>query len=126
MPFKRVGKQTIGILVLLSTLWAVLATSQLNEDLSDGTFTIKSDCTSPVSVENITVTANQITDPFGVDYTDFGFPDTTVTVDSDVVGVVGLVTRVCKTTYKDESDSKFIFSCFDNGAFACTIFIKGR
>jgi hypothetical protein len=121
------SKNILGVGVLLFTLWAVLGTSVPGHDgISDGNFHITSDCTTPVLEENITTTAGVVTAPGGVSYTDFGFPDATVKLGTENSGVVGAVTRKCNDSYGDEDSDSYVFSCFDDGDFSCTILIIKR
>lgn len=108
---------------LVFTAWACLATSILGDSINDGAIYVNSDCTSPASEMSVTVSGGQIIAPGGVSYTDFGFPQSTVTLNAPVSGVVGSATRVCDDTYTDSDDVHHIFTCKDDGSYACTILI---
>ena len=123
MDFKS-KKNIFSFFWLLITTWAVLATSMPVESLNSGTYRVKSDCVVPVLELVVTVDAGQVTAPGGVSYTDFGFPQPTVVVGETNEGPVGLVTRSCRDTYGDKNEKVYVFSCFDNGAFSCTILIR--
>ena len=122
MPFKKV----FSAFCLIVTAWACLATSVARESVDSGSFYINSDCTTPPSEMAIAVTANQITAPGGVNYTNFGFPQNIVALGTPVVGIVGLATRECVDTYSTTDGDRYIFTCKDNGTYACTIMLTGQ
>jgi hypothetical protein len=114
----------LAIGFMLFTAWSILATSKSTYDFLYGTYTLTSDCVQPTLEMRVTTSAGQISDPPATSFTDFGFPNATVTLGSDVNGTVGGRARTCTMTYGDPSGtSNFIYSCFDDGTFACTILI---
>lgn len=119
-------KNWIAVAALISTLWAVIATSSPRSDLNTGSFYIISDCVTPNREAIITVTSDQIATPGATSFTDFGFPTATVRLGQETSGTVGAVSRTCFPTYgdTDENAEAWIFSCFDNGAASCTVMIR--
>ncbi|MGE0763791.1 MAG: hypothetical protein AB7N80_10980 [Bdellovibrionales bacterium] len=107
---------------LIVTAWACLATSIAQDNVDEGDFYIVSDCASPTSEGTISVSAGQITAPGGTSYTDFGFPQSTVTLGTANTGVVGGANRSCIDTYSNQNQS-YIFTCSDNGQYACSILL---
>ncbi len=119
-------KNWIAFSALLSTLWAVIATSTPRSDLNSGAFYIISDCVTPNKEAIITVVSDQISTPGATSFTDFGFPNAAVRLGQETTGTVGAVSRTCFPSYgdTDESSDAWIFSCFDNGAASCTVMIR--
>ncbi len=119
-------KSCFTVFILIVAAYASLATSDGTFSLANGSLLISSDCVSPARVDNsITVDNYEITDPAATDYTDFGFPDTSVGESSaqKEVGTVGGKTRVCEITYQLDEDI-WVYTCVDNGEYACTITIE--
>lgn len=110
------------------TLWSVLATSGFRDDdhPENGSFYIISDCVTPTAENNVIITNNVITSPGGVNLTDFGFPQNTLS--QTMTGTVGAATRECTVTYGESGhnyvDNRWLYSCFDNGTFKCSIYIE--
>lgn len=124
-------KNTVWVGILIATSWAILATSGPWNDLEYGSYHEASDCVQPPLEKDVVISAGQITLPGGVSHTDFGFPNATVVEGQVNAGTVGAVYRECRTTYStadgDQSDkSGFIFSCFDNGVYSCSIVFTGN
>ena len=114
-------KNLFAFAALVSTLWAVVATSQGSNDITNGSFKVTSDCVSPIREATVNVANGMVIG--GGSYTDFGFPSTVVN-GSEVAGVVGAVQRVCVPTYSDETNHAYVYSCYDNGTAYCTIAIQ--
>jgi hypothetical protein len=117
------SKNIFALVALLSTLWAVVATSKGSNNLTAGSFKVTSDCVSPVREAYVNVQNGMVVSGGATSYTDFGFP-TTVVNGAEVAGTVGFVQRVCVPTYSDEGNHAYIYSCYDNGAASCTIAIQ--
>lgn len=116
------SRNWLALAFLLFTAWTIIATSSPRSSFSAGTFYIISDCVTPTREEVITLTGGQISAPASTSFTDFGFPQTTVGIGQTVSGGA----RVCYPTYGDDAQNSddWIFSCYDNGAYMCTILIK--
>lgn len=112
-------------LVLLFTCWVLIATSTLSDSI-EGSMTLTSDCVLPVLEQTVTATNGVITAPGGVNFTDFGFPLNTVTLGQANSGPVSTFQRECKPTYGDErfNNDEWIWSCFDDGEYTCSIFLR--
>ena len=117
------SKNIFALVVLLSTLWAVVATSKGSNNLAAGSFKVASDCVTPIREAYVNVLNGMVISGGASSYTDFGFP-TSVVNGSEVAGTVGFVQRVCVPTYTDESAHAYVYSCYDNGAANCTIAIQ--
>ena len=119
------SKNALATVLLLTTLVAVVATSTQQDFNGSGTFEIQSDCVTPARSETITVSAGAVTAPGATSYTDFGFPQTTVSFSTEQSGPVGASLRVCTPTYgsTDQDAEAWIFSCADNGTPRCSILI---
>lgn len=119
-------KSGFTLIVLFMAAYASLATSAGRIGLFEGKLTLSSDCVTPAKIDNVvTVTNFEITDPVATSYTDFGFPESTVGegVDDEEVGPVNGKNRRCSITYEVYEDV-WVYSCFDNGDYACTITIE--
>jgi hypothetical protein len=121
-----VFKKFISIAAVVLSLIAVVATSQRQYYMDRGDFDVKSDCTVPIIETVITVQNYQVIAPGGLSYLNLGFPTSIVTPGQDSVGVSGGVTRSCRNTYANEVDGDWVFTCFDNGNLACTIYLRQR
>jgi hypothetical protein len=117
------SKNIFALVALLSTLWAVVATSKGSNNLSAGSFKVTSDCVTPIREAYVNVQNGMVVSGGASSYTDFGFP-TSVVNGSEVAGSVGFVQRVCVPTYSDEASHAYVYSCYDNGAASCTIAIQ--
>lgn len=124
MCFKRIATAAF----FAFTLFSIVATSKSDGSPAFGTYRVQSDCVSPVKDQVVSVSGSSITTG-GVSFTDFGFPSATLA--NPVTGTVGAVSRSCKVTYGNYDvtnlfgDTKYnIYSCFDNGSFACTILFE--
>lgn len=126
MPIKTFSLNSFWVILLLSTAWSILATSGPWNDLEYGSYHEASDCVQPPLEHDVVLSAGQITLPGGVSHTDFGFPNATVQQGQVNAGTVGSVYRECRTTYSSgesptDDDNSFVFSCFDNGTYSCSI-----
>ncbi len=118
-------KNIFSVAALLSTLWAVVATSNGGtRTLDNGTYKVSSDCVTPVRQGDVIVANFQVIGGTATSYTDFGFPSPIVNGTSEVVGTVGAIQRICLPTYSDEDEHAYIYSCYDNGVANCTIAIQ--
>lgn len=133
MSFKRFFKHFLSAVFLLFTLVSVLATSSPRDDdhPKSGSHYIISDCVSPTIDATIVISNSAIISPGGMSFTDFGFP--VATLAQTVSGTVGGATRECTVTYGESGGSwdsntkdRWLFSCFDNGRFKCSIFIEPK
>lgn len=129
MPSKIFNNRFFRIVVLLIAGWAFAATSKLTSDgvISFGTYVLSSDCVSPaLSDLVIEVSGEEVISPDGDSFTDYGFPTSTVSVTNDNTGPVGSVQRRCTTSYGSDEldDSVWIFSCFDDEAYSCSIVMR--
>jgi len=121
-------KNALAAVFLVFTLFAVLGSSVLRDDetAENGSFYIISDCVTPTMENNVVITNNVITSPGGVNLTDFGFPQNTLA--QTMTGTVGAVSRECTVTYGESGDNyvnnRWLYSCFDNGTFKCSIYIE--
>ncbi len=120
------SKNLLLVGFLLFTLFSVVATSDGSGTPWSGTYRVVSDCVTPVRDQVVSVSGATITTG-GVGFTDFGFPSNTIT--SDMTGTVGAATRRCQITYNDPDKLNLgthptIYSCFDDGSFKCSIFLK--
>lgn len=123
-------KNVFAIGALLITAWASLATSSSGSNSIDSAdLYVISDCVNPVMERQVRTTNGVIT-AGGVDFTNFGFPQSTVKLDQDNNGIVNNgvtnVSRSCIHSYGDMSNnanSKYVFSCLDNGNYSCSILI---
>jgi len=125
MGFKNI-KSFITIIILFVAAWGSLATSDGKFGLFSGPLNISSDCVSPARInETIQVLDNEISEPMGTTYLDYGFPDAVVGEVSEgtETGTVGGLTRSCSVSYQ-EDESFWVYSCFDDGEYACTITIE--
>lgn len=116
-------KNLIAFAALLSTLWAVVATSKVNKSVANGSFRVTSDCVSPIRDATVNVANGVIISGNATSFTEFGFPSAVVN-GAEIVGTVGLVQRICVPTYSDTDHQAYIYSCYDNGAPTCTITIQ--
>jgi hypothetical protein len=116
---------------LLFTLVSVLATSypRGGDRPSSGQHYIISDCVTPTRDGTVVISGSAIVSPGGVSFTDFGFP--VATLEQTVSGTVGSATRECTVTYgeggdfgKSKTKDRWLYSCFDNGKFKCSIYIE--
>lgn len=119
-------KNLLTVAFLIFTLFSVVATSDGSGTPWAGTYRVVSDCVTPVRDQSVSVSAATITTG-GVGFTDFGFPANTIT--SDMTGTVGGASRNCKITYNDPDKLNWgshptIYSCFDDGSFKCSIYLK--
>lgn len=117
------SKNIFALVALLSTLWAVVATSKGSNNLATGSFKVTSDCVSPTREAYVNVVNGTVISGGATSYTDFGFP-TNVVNGSEVAGPVGFVQRICVPSYSDEVNHAYVYSCYDNGAAVCTITIQ--
>jgi hypothetical protein len=125
MLFKYL-KNALWAAFLGMTVWSILATSVAKDNITYGSLNVTSDCVSPTLSRTVTVSSNQVTSPAGVSYTDFGFPQASVSLKNDVVGVVNSKNRVCQNTYgsTDTSADAWAYTCYDDGTYTCTILIE--
>jgi hypothetical protein len=116
-------RRTIGVLALVFTSWTILATSQVHMSLVAGTVRVQSDCAGTRDVTDVTVLSYQVSAPTGVTFQNFGFPSDIVRGEP-VTGTVGAAQRTCKRTVGDDlSSDDWVYSCFDDGAFVCNIYM---
>ncbi|MGE0527609.1 MAG: hypothetical protein AB7G93_05905 [Bdellovibrionales bacterium] len=110
---------------LLGTLWAVLATSMPRSSITEGNYYVVSDCVVPTQELAVTTSAGQIVSP-AITYSALGFPGNTVTLGNDVSGTINGRPRTCYHTYGSTEDraQAWVFSCFDDGTYTCSILIK--
>ncbi len=123
MRSKPIRPQDVLLLVLTS--WALLATSVASETTT-GSFTVTSDCVIPTLAKEVNAVNGTITSPSGVNWTDFGFPQNTVYIGQESNGTVSGEYRSCRPTYGDKESTinKWLWSCFDNGAYTCSIMVE--
>ena len=133
MDFRILAIRFLKAIFLVFTGLTIAATSMVKDSYTiNGSYFVASDCVSPAVQTTVTATSGTVTAPSGVSFTDFGFPDATISFNTPVTGTSGLATRVCEVGYgedggDDESktdNNQWLFSCFDNGAYACTIYMK--
>lgn len=126
MFFNRI-KHVLTFVALLVTAWASLATSSRTNSIDNGDLYVISDCVNPVFEQTVKAVGGTLTS--GVDYTQIGFPTSTVHLGQDSSGPhnngAATVSRTCSQSYGKDSggDGKFIYSCSDDGAFVCSIVI---
>lgn len=99
--------------------------SNSNNRLAANSFTIVSDCDNLRGQEFIATAPNGVLNSGST----YGFPQNTFEIGQDSSGPVaggGGGTRNCYATYgKDSNDpDEVIYSCFDNGNYACSIIIR--
>lgn len=98
--------------------------SNSSDQLTGNVFTVTNDCNN-AQVQETSITAfNGSINTGGL-----GFPQLPVQIGQDSTGTVGGgggALRTCTATYgKDIADpDEAIYSCFDNGAYACSIIIR--
>lgn len=110
--------------------WTILATSIGDTNLDS--YTVSSDCTSPVTEGlSIVISGDTITSG-AADFTTLGLPNATVTL-GETTSAAG---RVCKVTYSttesapvvigddNERYHDYLYSCFDSGVYTCSVFFK--
>ena len=116
------SRNWFALAFLLFSAWSVIATSVQRSTFNSGSFYIISDCVTPTLEATITVSSDQIATPPATSFTDFGFPQASVRIGETVSGGV----RVCHPTYGDDAENAddWIFSCYDSGAYTCSILIK--
>jgi hypothetical protein len=100
--------------------------SSKNRSIDNTTLEVISDCVTP-TVDMVIHTFNG-NSTSAVDYTQLGFPSGTVHLGQDVTGTffngTTSVTRTCTQTYgadNTDKNNKYIYSCSDNGDYACSI-----
>jgi hypothetical protein len=119
-------KDLIAAAMLVATAYFSLATSSPRDAASPttGTYYVISDCTTPPFESVVTVSGSAVIAPVGVSFTDFGFPLSTIS--QSVIGPVAGGTRECTVTYGENGtnhvDDRWLYSCFDNGKFRCSIY----
>ena len=130
MDFRARLKQVFSLAFLGFTAYACLATSQSNTlgPTVQGSFYIVSDCVKPTLEGNIAVANSTIVTPAGQSFLDYGFPQPSITFLAPVNGVLNGLNRSCYVTYgqtdSNRASSRWIFSCFDNGNYACSIYME--
>ena len=127
MLFKNY-RNAIAIAALGFTAWASLATSSPTKSIDNNDLYVISDCVSPTFERQVRSAGGSLIS--GVDYTQIGFPTSTVHLGADSYGItsngVTNVSRLCTETYGNNGtggDGKYIYSCLDNGEFVCSIVI---
>lgn len=114
------------IFALLTAAWTGLGCTKSASNIDNSNLHIISDCVTP-SVERDVQTSFGTIIAGGMDFTQFGFPQSTVHLGVDNSGPYNngftTVSRTCKNTYGDPAYDKFIFSCIDDGSYACSIVI---
>lgn len=113
----------IRFFCLLFAAWTVLATSTESETFT-GRFNIISDCFNPVIDSLVDVTDGVITQPVGTTFLTFGFPVSVLDTPRDTSGVVNGRNRICSLSYDNGPEKVYVFTCDDDGQYACTITIK--
>jgi hypothetical protein len=127
MLSKKRSQNLAAIVALVITAWASLATSQRSPSIDNSTLYVISDCVTPTFEQTVRSSGGVLVS--GVDYTQIGFPNSTVHLGQDNNGLYNNgttnVSRSCVQTYGDNSagDGRFIYSCFDNGDYACSVVI---
>ncbi|GEM_PF-4008883 len=120
--FSKKFSDVFALVCLIGTVWTVVATSSKDGSFS-GTYQVHSDCVSPVLNVQVTVFSSTIQSPAGYDFTTLGFPTNSLSVGSDNLGTSGGGLRSCKLTNRDGTiDDSFLYTCSDNGQFACNIY----
>jgi hypothetical protein len=121
-------KNYIAVVALLFTLGGVVATSQSTNTVEGNTFRVVSDCAGALQEIDVTTSAYTVISPGGVSWSSLGFPLSTVDMVNDVNGTYGAATRSCTITYgRGAVDAdEIVYSCFDNGSYACSILINQR
>lgn len=121
-------KNYFAVTALLFTLWGVIATSQSTDTVQGSNFTVVTDCAGGVQEVAVSTSAYSIVAPGGVSWSSLGFPLSTVDMVSDVNGTYGAATRSCTITYgRGAVDAdEIVYSCSDNGSYACSILIRER
>lgn len=91
--------------------------------IENGSYYIVSNCVTPIRQQAVRTANNTLLAPDS--YTDFGFPTTIVRLGESSAGIVGAVNRECMQTYGDNAEgTRWVFSCFDGGAYVCSILIQ--
>lgn len=117
----------VAVLVLAATSWTVLATSTADGTLY-GTYRAQSDCVNPVQNVTISVADSAITSPASYSFTDLGFPTATLKVGQPNTGVVNGANRSCESVFTSYAGTKdnYLYTCTDNGEFACNIYLDSN
>jgi hypothetical protein len=124
MVFKALQNIVAGAFMIVC-LWSIVATSQSQKSIDKGDFYVISDCVTPTLESQVGTIGGQIVTPIGQSYTDYGFPQTNVNLQSPITGTVLGKMRSCYLTYGDKSNGEtWIYSCFDNNTFTCSVMIK--
>lgn len=115
-------KGTLAILILALSACSSSSTNSID----NATLEVVSDCVTPAV--DVTIRTSNGTSISGTGFGQLGFPVATIHLGQDNSGLYnnGLanVTRVCRQTYgaiDTNQNNKYIFSCFDDGAYACSI-----
>lgn len=119
----------IALAALLLTAYFSLATSRTKDATSPttGPYYVISDCSTPPTESVVTVVNSSITVPSNVSFTDFGFPLPNIaqTVSGPVAGAAN---RECTVTYGEDGTNyvknRWLYSCFDDGQFKCSIYVQ--
>lgn len=123
MLFKKL-ETVFSLFVLLGTTWVVAATSSYVYET--GNYYISSDCVSPiVEEEAVFVKLGTVVAPPDKAFTDYGLPVDDISDESAISGDVNGQTRVCENTFDPGgSNHTKIFSCQDDGEFACMVILR--
>jgi hypothetical protein len=122
MDFKSSLSNAAALLALLATSWSILATSRAG-GLQPGQYVIKSDCTPTVSEAIVQISMGRISEPAGQSFTDYGLPSTTLNLTETSTGVIEGVNRSCVKTAGDDQGSEWVFSCYDDDEFVCSVYL---
>ncbi|NJL25079.1 MAG: hypothetical protein HC902_07830 [Calothrix sp. SM1_5_4] len=116
----------MGLAVILGLAALTLSSSgcgKKEKNIREGSFIVNSDCVSPAREVSVRTLNDQIVSG-ATSYLDFGFPNSVVKLGQDNSGYVGSIQRNCVNTYGDTEGDAWVFSCFDAGAYSCSILIR--
>ena len=123
-------KNLMTVTSLLLTAYFSLATSKATNDALTapvtGNYYVMSDCSVPANEAVVTASGGTVIAPPGVNFMQFGFP--AATLNRTMTGVVGGLLRECTVTYGEDGSNdvkdRWLYSCFDNGQFKCSIYVQ--
>jgi hypothetical protein len=112
------------LLCLVITAWATLGTSSPTHSIANGSLTIKSDCPGAIKEGQVRAVSGAIIDPGGQTFLDYGFPQSVVSSDESIAGLVGGIERTCtRTVGSNIRGDDSVYSCYEQGQFMCSIYV---
>ena len=118
------SQRLIVLAALILTLWTVLATSILKDSLRFSSVYVQSDCVEPFAEAQLSINDYEIVEPVGLDFTDFGLPQPELSDAEVISGTFNGVERSCRKTLDDTDIGAWLYTCWDDGAFACNVYFN--